>query len=297
MRLTGLAASTSSRSWTQRTGGARSYRTFRPTYPRPGSGRSRCTTTRPARCSSHRSDTPGGASLPLTSVTPDPDVRPPSTSDRAARVSPTATGCRPCPARGTSSSSGSTALSSRSSRSPGQVGEITLMRWPWSPNGQARHRTATTHGVAVDRMRAPARRRARRLLDQQPPRARRRCSSASPSRVAGGWWLVTEHPPRRWVGLAGAVVGWRDRRRRWSARRTATGPSSGWLSSWSCSAVMTGSARMAVVGDLHAMDDARPHAVTAPEPPRAHLQPVVGWRARSRSSASSSWPTSSASRR
>ena len=26
-------------------------------------------------------------------------------------------------------------------------------------------------------------------------------------RVAGAWWLVTEHPPRRWVGLAGAVVG------------------------------------------------------------------------------------------
>ena len=25
--------------------------------------------------------------------------------------------------------------------------------------------------------------------------------------VAGGWWLITEHPPRRWIGLAGAVVG------------------------------------------------------------------------------------------
>ena len=24
---------------------------------------------------------------------------------------------------------------------------------------------------------------------------------------AGGWWLITERPPRRWVGLGGAVVG------------------------------------------------------------------------------------------
>ena len=24
---------------------------------------------------------------------------------------------------------------------------------------------------------------------------------------AGGWWLVTERPPRRWIGLAGLVVG------------------------------------------------------------------------------------------
>ena len=24
---------------------------------------------------------------------------------------------------------------------------------------------------------------------------------------AGGWWLITEHPPRRWIGLGGAVVG------------------------------------------------------------------------------------------
>ena len=25
--------------------------------------------------------------------------------------------------------------------------------------------------------------------------------------VAGAWWLVTEHPPRRWFGLIGALVG------------------------------------------------------------------------------------------
>ena len=24
---------------------------------------------------------------------------------------------------------------------------------------------------------------------------------------AGAWWLITERPPRRWVGLGGAVVG------------------------------------------------------------------------------------------
>ena len=24
---------------------------------------------------------------------------------------------------------------------------------------------------------------------------------------AGGWWLITERPPRRWVGLGAAVVG------------------------------------------------------------------------------------------
>ena len=32
--------------------------------------------------------------------------------------------------------------------------------------------------------------------------------------AAGGWWLITERPPRRWVGLGGAVVGSGDRRRR-----------------------------------------------------------------------------------
>jgi hypothetical protein len=25
--------------------------------------------------------------------------------------------------------------------------------------------------------------------------------------VAGGWWLITERPPRRWIGLAGTVAG------------------------------------------------------------------------------------------
>src|SRR5690606_2557128 len=25
--------------------------------------------------------------------------------------------------------------------------------------------------------------------------------------VAGAWWLVTEHPPRRWIGVGGVVVG------------------------------------------------------------------------------------------
>ena len=25
--------------------------------------------------------------------------------------------------------------------------------------------------------------------------------------AAGAWWLITEHPPRRWVGLGGAVIG------------------------------------------------------------------------------------------
>ena len=25
--------------------------------------------------------------------------------------------------------------------------------------------------------------------------------------AAGGWWFVTEHAPRRWIGLAGALAG------------------------------------------------------------------------------------------
>ena len=36
---------------------------------------------------------------------------------------------------------------------------------------------------------------------------------------AGGWWLITEHPPRRWIGLGAAVVGLVDRRRRGDRRR------------------------------------------------------------------------------
>ena len=49
--------------------------------------------------------------------------------------------------------------------------------------------------------------RSRRLLGAQPRRARRPSSSVWQSARAGAWWLITERPPRRWVGLGGAVVG------------------------------------------------------------------------------------------
>ena len=52
---------------------------------------------------------------------------------------------------------------------------------------------------------------------------------------AGGWWLITEHPPRRWVGLAGAVVGLASSSLLCWPRQTVTGRWSVWRWCWSCS--------------------------------------------------------------
>ena len=107
------------------------------TFPRRGSGRSRCTTTRPARCSSRPSGTRAPAAsrihrLPRFRTT---TARPPCTSRPSnPPASPTATGSRPRRARGTSPSSGSTARSSRSSTSRG-VSERSSRRSEHPPRG------------------------------------------------------------------------------------------------------------------------------------------------------------------
>ena len=94
---------------------------------------------------------------------------------------------------------------------------------------------------------------------------------------AGGWWLITERPPRRWVGLGAAVVGLVDRHRRGDRlRRTVTGR-------WSDAAlvlilfvVTIGSARLAMVRHLHAQDALQPHAVTRPRHPVLICNPWSG---------------------
>ena len=72
--------------------------------------------------------------------------------------------------------------------------------------------------------------------------------------VAGGWWLITERPPRRWIGLAGAVVGMVivvvvD------AAADTEYPLIRVGIALVLFAVMSGSARLAVVEDLHDLDE------------------------------------------
>jgi diacylglycerol kinase family enzyme len=94
--------------------------------------------------------------------------------------------------------------------------------------------------------------------------------------VAGAWWLITEHPPRRWVGLAGALVGvaavvaavWGGADADRPALRVAL--------VMALFVVMVGSARMAVMRDLHDLDDARSHAVTRPSHPVLICNPWSG---------------------
>ena len=93
---------------------------------------------------------------------------------------------------------------------------------------------------------------------------------------AGGWWLITEHPPRRWVGLGGALVGLvvviaavivaadGD----WPLVRAAL--------VLLLFAVTIGSARLAMVRYLHAQDALRPRAVERPRHPVLICNPWSG---------------------
>ena len=93
---------------------------------------------------------------------------------------------------------------------------------------------------------------------------------------AGGWWLITEHPPRRWVGLGGAVVGLVI------VVAAVIGAADG---DWPLVraalvlllfAVTIGSARLAMVRHLHAQDALQPHAVTRPRHPVLICNPWSG---------------------
>ena len=109
---------------------------------------------------------------------------------------------------------------------------------------------------------------------------------------AGGWWLITEHPPRRWVGLGGAVVGLVVIVAAVVAAADGDRPLVRAALVLVLFVVTIGSARLAMVRHLHALDAAPAACRDASPSSGAHLQPVVGrWKGRA-SSVSSSWPTS-----
>jgi diacylglycerol kinase family enzyme len=95
--------------------------------------------------------------------------------------------------------------------------------------------------------------------------------------AAGSWWLVTEHPPRRWFGLAGAVgglaivlaavVG---------VAADADRPILRVAIVVILFVIMVGAARAAVVHRLHAMDEHRPHVRRAPSHPVLLCNPWSG---------------------
>ena len=94
--------------------------------------------------------------------------------------------------------------------------------------------------------------------------------------AAGGWWLITERPPRRWFGLAGAVVGLGSSSRRGDRCGGRRPPLVNVAFVLILFAVMTGSARLAMVRDLHALDALQPHAVDASPHPVLICNPWSG---------------------
>ena len=94
--------------------------------------------------------------------------------------------------------------------------------------------------------------------------------------VAGGWWLITEHPPRRWIGLVGALVGLAILVSAVFAAADGDQPVLRLAVVLALFVVMVGSARLAVVRDLHTLDAARPHGVTRPSHPVLLCNPWSG---------------------
>jgi diacylglycerol kinase family enzyme len=95
--------------------------------------------------------------------------------------------------------------------------------------------------------------------------------------VAGAWWAITERPPRRWVGTVGIALGFvvvvvaligasADTERPWLR----------FVASLALFATMATCARLAVVRDLHALDDARPRRVEPPRHPVLICNPWSG---------------------
>ena len=95
--------------------------------------------------------------------------------------------------------------------------------------------------------------------------------------AAGGWWLVTEHPPRRWFGLAGALVGLAIIVAAVIAVDTdADRPLLRLAIVVALFVVMCWAACTAVVQRLHALDDGRDHAVSPPRHPVLICNPWSG---------------------
>jgi diacylglycerol kinase family enzyme len=93
--------------------------------------------------------------------------------------------------------------------------------------------------------------------------------------VAGAWWLITEHPPRRWIGLVGAVVGLAIIVAAVVGGADGDRPVLRLVLVLALFAVMVGCARLAVVRDLHALDRARPRGA-APRHPVLLCNPWSG---------------------
>ena len=94
--------------------------------------------------------------------------------------------------------------------------------------------------------------------------------------AAGGWWLITEHPPRRWVGLGGAVVGLAIIVAAVLAAADGDRPLVRAALVLVLFVVTIGSARLAMVRHLHAQDALQPHAVTRPRHPVLICNPWSG---------------------
>jgi diacylglycerol kinase family enzyme len=95
--------------------------------------------------------------------------------------------------------------------------------------------------------------------------------------VAGGWWLITEQPPRRWIGLAGGVVGLAILAVALVVAAVDTDrPFLRVVIVWIVFAVMTGSARLAVVQDLHDLDGTGPPVGAPPRHPVLICNPWSG---------------------
>ena len=94
--------------------------------------------------------------------------------------------------------------------------------------------------------------------------------------AAGAWWLITERPPRRWVGVGGAVVGLVV-----IVAAVLTAADGDWPLVRAAVvlvlfAVTIGSARLAMVRRLHAQDALEPHAVARPRHPVLICNPWSG---------------------
>ena len=94
--------------------------------------------------------------------------------------------------------------------------------------------------------------------------------------AAGAWWLITERPPRRWVGLGGAVVGLVIIVAAVLAAADGDRPLVRAALVLVLFVVTIGSARLAMVRQLHAQDALRPHAVTRPRHPVLICNPWSG---------------------
>ena len=98
---------------------------------------------------------------------------------------------------------------------------------------------------------------------------------------AGGWWLITERPPRRWIGVGGVVVGVVVVVAAVLAAADGDRPLVRAAVVLVLFVVTIGSARLAMVRRLHAQDALQPHEVTPSTSSCADLQPVVGrWKGR-----------------